>query len=279
MIRKGTLLVLALAAAWAAPKKPVYVGVRECAACHGGMRIGNQYSQWLHSKHSQAYARARQARIARDRQDQRATAPGAATGAHLPGLPRHRRAHRGLGARSRFPLPGRSAVRGLPRTGQRVHGRERDARPGGGHEGRPAHARRAGVPQLPHRERLPHGRPALAAVRLQEGPGDHPASAGERSSARSRRLRCARDEKAKGPRFAGSAACGQCHRGPRMGYQYSLWQMSPHARAWATLATPQGLEQARRRASPTRRATRPASNATPPRRFRAAWPRPASKRE
>jgi YVTN family beta-propeller protein len=52
---------------------------------------------------------------------------------------------------------------------------------------------------------------------------------------------------AAGPKYAGSAACGQCHRGERMGHQFSLWRASPHARAWAALGTPQGYEAAARR--------------------------------
>jgi len=40
----------------AAPKKPVYVGVHVCAGCHSAQSMGDQYSKWLHSKHSQAYA-------------------------------------------------------------------------------------------------------------------------------------------------------------------------------------------------------------------------------
>ena len=44
------------AALQAAPKKPVYVGVRVCAGCHSAAGIGGQYGKWLHSKHSAAYA-------------------------------------------------------------------------------------------------------------------------------------------------------------------------------------------------------------------------------
>ena len=37
-------------------RHPVYVGVRQCAECHRGKGMGSQFSKWLHSKHSQAYA-------------------------------------------------------------------------------------------------------------------------------------------------------------------------------------------------------------------------------
>ncbi len=41
--------------------------------------------------------------------------------------------------------------------------------------------------------------------------------------------------------YVGSITCAQCHKGPGMGYQYSKWRQSPHARAYAVL----GTEQAR----------------------------------
>jgi len=53
------------------------------------------------------------------------------------------------------------------------------------------------------------------------------------------------DGKAEGPRFAGSDACGACHRGPNRGYQYSIWRSSQHARAWAVLGTARGFEVAK----------------------------------
>jgi hypothetical protein len=48
-----------------------------------------------------------------------------------------------------------------------------------------------------------------------------------------------------GPRFTGVRACAECHRGREMGYQFSTWRLGPHARAYATLSTPQALEIAR----------------------------------
>ena len=45
------LVILALTAT-AAPKRPVYVGVKACGACHDGASMGNQYSKWLLSKHA-----------------------------------------------------------------------------------------------------------------------------------------------------------------------------------------------------------------------------------
>ncbi len=38
-------------------------------------------------------------------------------------------------------------------------------------------------------------------------------------------------------KYIGSIACGQCHKGPEMGYQFSKWRRGPHARAYAVLGT------------------------------------------
>jgi YVTN family beta-propeller protein len=55
------------------------------------------------------------------------------------------------------------------------------------------------------------------------------------------------DEKAAGPKYAGAMACGKCHRGPMLGNQWSVWRMSQHSGAWAVLGTPKAKEMARER--------------------------------
>ncbi len=40
-----------------------------------------------------------------------------------------------------------------------------------------------------------------------------------------------------GPKYIGSIACGECHNSAEMGYQYSKWRLSKHARAYAILGT------------------------------------------
>jgi YVTN family beta-propeller protein len=65
------------------------------------------------------------------------------------------------------------------------------------------------------------------------GPGPNPAAATS-------------PEVAAGPKYVGAYVCGSCHQGPRMGFQMSLWRMSPHANAYAVLATPAAAEAARK---------------------------------
>jgi YVTN family beta-propeller protein len=51
-------------------------------------------------------------------------------------------------------------------------------------------------------------------------------------------------ESASTHKYVGAEKCGSCHSGPRMGHQYAVWKMGPHARAWSVLSTPAAYEQA-----------------------------------
>jgi hypothetical protein len=42
--------------------------------------------------------------------------------------------------------------------------------------------------------------------------------------------------------FVGAAKCAMCHKKPEQGEQYLKWQNSKHAKAFATLATPEAKE-------------------------------------
>jgi YVTN family beta-propeller protein len=44
-------------------------------------------------------------------------------------------------------------------------------------------------------------------------------------------------DKRPGPKYVGAQSCAKCHRGERMGYQFSIWRRSPHADAWAVLGS------------------------------------------
>ncbi len=43
-------------------------------------------------------------------------------------------------------------------------------------------------------------------------------------------------------KVTGVAVCAKCHRGPKRGFQFSQWRQGPHAKAYATLATPKAYE-------------------------------------
>ncbi len=46
-------------------------------------------------------------------------------------------------------------------------------------------------------------------------------------------------------KYTGVMVCAGCHKGPMMGYQFSRWRMSKHARAYAVLGTSAGEEIAK----------------------------------
>jgi YVTN family beta-propeller protein len=45
--------------------------------------------------------------------------------------------------------------------------------------------------------------------------------------------------------YTGVMACAACHTGPKFNFQFSKWRLSPHAQAYAALATEKGREIAR----------------------------------
>ena len=248
-MRRCSLLAAAILAAagavtlWAAPKKPVYVGVRVCAGCHSGARIGNQYSKWLHSKHSQAYAV-----LAK---------PEALEMSKLSGLRM---------------LPEEAAIcLGCHATGWNAEEWQKDETfriedgvqcegcHGAGSEYAslevmkdPPAAMKAGL-QMPgedycincHIEKGSHvavtKRPPVDVKKswqqLLHPLAPHPVPDSVDGPAPV-------DAKAKGPKYASAAACGQCHRNRMMGDQWSVWKMSAHADAWAVLATAKAKEMA-----------------------------------
>jgi len=227
-----------------AQKQPIYVGARACAACHEGHAAGNQYSQWLLSKHAKAWASL--------------ALPEAKEMARLSGI---------------TDVPEESPIcLGCHATAAETEPWERDADfrledgvqcekcHGPGSEyievmGDPEASKRAGLRLFTKRdcevchyvkgshvavhnqpkvdvdeawERLSHAipeggvaAPTTASLAGQPASGSH---GGE------------------GRRYTGTHACGQCHRGPMMGYQYSRWRMSPHARAYASLSLPAAEE-------------------------------------
>ena len=240
-------LVLAAAVAPAilraqAVKQPVYVGSSACAQCHDGKAAGNQYSHWLLSAHAKGWATL--------------ATPEAKAMARLSGLsgdPQKAPICLGCHATASDAEPWEKDPAFRIEDGvqcEKCHG------PGSEYMDErvmrdPDAARRAGLRRFTTRDcavchyvKGSHAavlrRPQLdvdaawraLAHRIPEG-------------GRGRTLPAAAtiDTRTKD---AGAHACGACHQGPQMGDQFSLWQMSPHARAYAVLSTPAAGEVARR---------------------------------
>ncbi len=221
-----------------APPKPVYVGSRVCASCHDGPGMGHQYSKWLLSKHSQAYASLSRpeaweiAKISGLRE-----APWEAAmclGCHSTAYSADERDvdHETFRREDGLQCEGCHGP-GSEYAAEAVM-RDRKAAMMAGlrmptkddclvcHMEKGSHIAVLSTPAVDIEEawkRIAHPLPKpsrMAGLREKE-PGD----------------------------YTGSAACGHCHNGPDYGHQFDVWRRSPHARAWAVLATPRAAELAR----------------------------------
>ncbi|HVO13488.1 MAG TPA: multiheme c-type cytochrome [Vicinamibacteria bacterium] len=219
-----------------AQKQPIYVGARACARCHEGREAGNQYSHWLATAHSQAWAAL--------------ALPEAKAMARLAGI---------LDEPEKTPI-----CLGCHATAADSEKWERDPafRLEDGVQCEKCHgpgseymdekvmkdkeaARRAGLRRFTKRDcavchyvkgshAAVHQRPAInvdeawerLAHPVPKGSSPAPNPAAELTPAT-----------APGPKYVGSHACGACHQGPSMGYQLSLWRLGPHAQAYAVLST------------------------------------------
>jgi YVTN family beta-propeller protein len=255
-LRRARVSVTALAALAAAAtlpvavraqavKQPVYVGAQACARCHEGRAAGNQYSHWLATAHAQGWASL--------------ATPEARAMARLSGIPDEPQkapvclgCHATAADAERWEKdPGFHVEDGVQC--EKCHG------PGSEYIDEkvmrdPAAARRAGLRRFTKRDCAVchyvkgshvavHRKPALDVDEAWEvlahpvPPGDRPGPAAAVAPPAS---------PAPGLKFVGAQACGSCHQGPQMGYQLSLWKMSPHAQAYAVLSTPAGLEAAKK---------------------------------
>ena len=230
-----------------APKKPVYLGARACGACHTGKAIGHQYALWVESAHSRAYAA-----LAR---------PEALEIAKISGLrqaPQEAPVCLGCHATAAyaedwekddtFHLEDGVQCEGCHGPGSEYMAedvmRDRQAAMKAGlvmpgerecmvcHLERGSHVAVLRTPQID----LKKGRAQIAHPLPKNPTSGAIAAAGP-----------AGGQQTAGPKYAGTVACGKCHKGPGMGHQYSVWRMSPHARGWSVLGTPRAYETAARR--------------------------------
>ncbi len=242
----AALAALVAAPAWVSAQrvKPVYVGARVCGQCHSGSGMGNQYSVWLHSRHAQAYAALAEpesreiAKLSGIRQEPQETFT--CLGCHSSGANAEDwekdetfrvedgvqcESCHGPGSEYIDPEvmsdPQRAKAAGLimpgPDTCDRCH------------QEKGTHIAVLNSPVLDVKEglkKIAHPTPENPEM---GGVPEYPAEAPKRE----------------GPKYIGSAKCGECHRGRKSGFQYSKWLLSRHSRAWAALGTAQGMKMAR----------------------------------
>jgi YVTN family beta-propeller protein len=221
-------------------RHPVYVGVRQCAECHRGKGMGSQFSKWLHSKHSQAYASL--------------SKPESAIIAQYSGVPE---------------APEASVIcLGCHATGAHAEEWEKDDTffvedgvqcekcHGPGSEymevmSDPVASAKAGLimPTLKdcvscHQDKSSH---LLANISTEMGPEErmeliaHPTPKVMRLKKTSELPEMVSDSEFK---YAGALQCSNCHDGSSKGYQFSKWRLSQHAQAYSVLTTDKAYEMA-----------------------------------
>jgi len=234
-VRTAVLLLVLAGAAWAAPKKPVYVGARACGTCHNGPGMGDQYSKWKLSKHAKAFA--------------------------VLSLPESREITRISGLKGD---PWKQPVcLGCHSTASTAEDWEKDDDfhaedglqceschgPGSEYMAEDvmrnrAEAMKSGL-RMPstdtcygcHIEKFSHTtvlkrKPVDLEKAIKEIAHPTPKTGTKPTAIAAGR----------GGNFVGSEECGKCHNTRERGFQLDVWRRSPHAKAWATLASPRAKE-------------------------------------
>ena len=235
-------------------RHPVYVGSKACARCHAGQAAGHQFSKWRASGHARAYAalwRPESKKIARlsgitEEPFKAAMCLGChATAAQAEAWEKEDsfvlsdgvqcEACHGAGSeymacatmmdREKAMMAGL----GMPteRTCMMCHSVK------GSHVavlGSPVFDVQAGLKTIAHARpdptQFPDQNPCDAPGPLAPPPAPENGDSDDP------------------PQYIGAAKCGTCHVGPMMGYQYSRWRTTRHARAYAVLGTQLGYEMA-----------------------------------
>jgi YVTN family beta-propeller protein len=246
----GALSILLATTAWLGvqgeEKRPVYVGGRVCAQCHEGKTAGHQFTLWLLSGHDRAWAVlakpeaaeiARLSGITQQPQESPLCLGCHATGAEAEKWEKDSTFHIEDGVQC-----------------EKCHGPGSEYMDAEVMQNREA-AMAAGL-KMPtkmdcmtcHSVKGSHvAVHKLPALNLEQAWNDlkHPVPAGFKTVSQ---VEAGEDAPAKpGPKYIGSLGCAACHSGSRMGNQYSVWRMSPHARAYAVLGSPAGLKLAAER--------------------------------
>lgn len=237
--------VSASLAAEGSGKHPVYVGARVCAECHHDQAAGHQFSLWRAGPHAKAYASL--------------WSPESKQIAKLSGIPEE---------------PQQAAMcLGCHATASQAEEWEKEKRfyledgiqceycHGPGSEYMPAEIMMDRAKAMANGLKMPGERECLMCHNTK---GSHVAVLGSPElNIREAMMRIAHPVPDENPpantqpapsggnrptsefKYVGVMNCAQCHKGPMMGYQFSRWRMSKHARAYAVLATKTGYEMAR----------------------------------
>ncbi|NIP25657.1 MAG: beta-propeller fold lactonase family protein [Phycisphaerae bacterium] len=236
-----TLFIIVLVPVlWAAEdqqKHPVYVGAKVCASCHQGKNMGHQFSRWLHSKHATAYAvlaKPESKKIAvlsgipQEPQESPMCLGCHATGAHVEAWEKDETFFTEDGVQcEKCHGPGSEYIdaaimvdRQAATKAGLIMPTERDCM--GCHQVKGSHVAIHKLPKLDISK-------ALKEIA-------HPTPKNYKYGPMPQLPKLTNAMKGR-PKNIGIRICASCHKGPAMGYQFSKWRMSAHAKAYAVLGT------------------------------------------
>jgi len=226
-------------------KHPVYVGVKVCATCHQGKGMGHQFSKWLASKHARAYAVlaepeakqiARLSGIPQEPQESSTCLGCHATGAHVEEWERDETFFTEDGVQcEKCHGPGSEYMNAVVMSNREAAEKAGLMMPTmndcmGCHQVKGSHVAVHKLPKLDIAQ-------AMSDIA-------HPTPKNFKLGSMPQLPDVTDSEKGKG-RYIGTLTCAACHKGPAMGYQFSKWRMSSHARAYAVLASDKAYEIAK----------------------------------
>jgi len=226
-------------------RHPVYVGAKVCATCHQGKSMGHQFSRWLASKHAGAYAVlakpqakeiAELSGIPQEPQESATCLGCHATGAHAEDWEKDETFSTLDGVQcEKCHGPGSEYIDADIMTDRQAATKVGLIMPTvpdcmGCHQVKGSHVAVHNLPALDMAK-------ALSEIA-------HPTGGDFRFGAR---IRLPERTTSKTTKYnhIGTLTCANCHKGPAMGYQFSRWRMSAHARAYAVLASEQAYEIAK----------------------------------
>ena len=224
-------------------RQPVYVGAKVCGECHEGKAMGDQLTLWLHSRHAKAYMS-----LAKPEAKQIAKWSG------IPMEPQESAMCLGCHATASEAEPWERDETFSIKEGvqcEMCHGPGSEYMAEDVMMDREA-AMNAGL-KMPTKEDCLNCHAEKGSHRIVLGPRTYDLDKAWQEIAhptpkdwKYEKLQppAAALAQNPGPAYTGVAVCAECHAGAAWGYQFSKWQASKHADAYASLGTAKAREMA-----------------------------------
>ncbi len=224
-------------------RQPVYVGAKVCGQCHDGAAMGDQLTRWLHSRHAKAYMS-----LSRPEAKQIAKWSG------IPMEPQESAMCLGCHATASEAEPWERDATFSIKEGvqcEMCHGPGSEYMDAKVMMNRDA-AMMAGL-KMPTKEDCLNCHAEKGSHRIVLGPDTYNLEKAWQTIAHPTPENWKYEElvppapavtQEPGPGYTGVAVCAECHAGAAWGYQFSKWQGSSHADAYASLGTARARELA-----------------------------------